>query len=77
MSTALDALLVKLSRKQIESIAFSRDQKVAIWHGAVSSGKTFASLIAFLIAVRNAPKSGLIVICGRTLQTIERNILDR
>jgi PBSX family phage terminase large subunit len=76
MSTALDALLGKLSRKQIESIAFSRDQKVAIWHGAVSSGKTFASLIAFLIAVRNAPKSGLIVICGRTLQTIERNILD-
>jgi PBSX family phage terminase large subunit len=74
--SALDHLLGKLSRKQIESIAFSQDQKVAIWHGPVSSGKTFASLIAFLIAVRSAPRSGLIVVCGRTLQTIERNILN-
>lgn len=39
-------------------------------------GKTIASLIAFVLAVREAPHSGLIIIAGRTLQTIERNLLD-
>ena len=72
----LDDLLGRLSKKQIQSIAHSSDQKIGIWHGAVSSGKTFASLIAFLIAVPQAPSSGLIVIVGRSLQTIERNIIN-
>jgi PBSX family phage terminase large subunit len=72
----LDQLLGKLSRKQIQAIASVGQQKVTIFHGAVSSGKTFASLIAFLIAVPKAPHAGLIAICGRSLQTIERNILD-
>ena len=39
-------------------------------------GKTIASLIAFVLAVREAPKSGLVIVAGRTLQTIERNLLD-
>jgi PBSX family phage terminase large subunit len=33
-------------------------------------------LIAFLGAVAEAPTTGLLVIVGRTLQTIERNIID-
>src|SRR5690606_41060970 len=49
---------------------------INVWHGAIRSGKTIASLIAFLIAVAAAPSSGLIVIVGRSLQTIERNVLD-
>lgn len=72
----LDHLLGKLSKKQIQAIASIGQQKVNVWHGAVSSGKTFASLIGFLIEVPKAPQGGLIVICGRSLQTIERNILD-
>jgi PBSX family phage terminase large subunit len=39
-------------------------------------GKTIASLIAFVLALREAPRSGLIIVAGRTLQTIERNLLD-
>lgn len=70
----LDAL--PLSRKQIVSIAESTQARISIWTGAVRSGKTIASLIAFLIAVAAAPPSGLIVIVGRTLQTIERNIIE-
>ena len=70
----LDAL--PLSPKQIKSIVESLDCRLSIWNGAVRSGKTVASLIAFMIAVRNAPPSGLIIIAGRTLQTIERNILE-
>jgi PBSX family phage terminase large subunit len=65
-----------LSPKQIRSIAESERHRLSVWSGAVRSGKTIASLIAFLIAVAGAPSSGLIIICGRSLQAIERNILD-
>lgn len=65
-----------LSPKQIRSIGESQSARTSIWTGAVRSGKTIASLIAFLIAVATAPDTGLILIVGRTLQTIERNILD-
>lgn len=70
----LDAL--SLSPRQLRSIAQSERHRLSIWSGAVRSGKTIASLVAFLIAVVKAPQSGLIVIVGRSLQTIERNILD-
>ncbi|WP_232839973.1 PBSX family phage terminase large subunit [Nocardia aurea] len=65
-----------MSRKQIVSIVESRRYRVSIWSGAVRSGKTIASILAFYDAIVNAPDSGLILICGRTLQTIERNILE-
>jgi PBSX family phage terminase large subunit len=65
-----------LSDKQLRSIAQSERHRLSIWSGAVRSGKTIASLVAFLIALAAAPSSGLIVIVGRSLQTIERNILE-
>ncbi|MEV4127142.1 PBSX family phage terminase large subunit [Nocardia sp. NPDC049707] len=65
-----------LSRKQIASIVESRRHRITIWSGAVRSGKTIASILAFYGAVLEAPDSGLILICGRTLQTIERNIIE-
>ena len=65
-----------LSPAQIRSIVESQDAPLALWSGAVSSGKTIASLLAFLLRVAVAPDHGLIVIVGRTLQTIERNLLD-
>ncbi|AZM46578.1 PBSX family phage terminase large subunit [Streptomyces sp. WAC 06738] len=69
-------LALPLSRKQITSIVETQDAPIALWSGAVSSGKTIASLIAFLIRLTVAPDHGLVVIVGRTLQTIERNVLD-
>ncbi|MBT2449470.1 PBSX family phage terminase large subunit [Streptomyces sp. ISL-43] len=65
-----------LSPAQIRSIVESQDAPIALWSGAVSSGKTIGSLIAFLMRLAVAPDHGLIVIVGRTLQTIERNIID-
>src|SRR5690606_24239108 len=50
--------------------------QIALWSGAVSSGKTISSLLAFLILLTRAPSHGLVVIVGRTLQTIERNLID-
>ncbi|SOB83148.1 PBSX family phage terminase large subunit [Streptomyces sp. 1331.2] len=64
-----------LSGKQLRSIARAQ-ARINIWHGAVRSGKTVASLLAFLLAVAEAPPSGLIIVCGRSLQTIERNVLE-
>ncbi|WP_371517998.1 PBSX family phage terminase large subunit [Kitasatospora sp. NBC_01300] len=64
-----------LSRKQLRSVA-QATARINVWHGAVRSGKTVASLLAFLLAVAEAPPSGLILICGRSLPTIERNVLE-
>jgi PBSX family phage terminase large subunit len=64
-----------LSSKQLASIRDSPAARLSIWDGAVRSGKTIASLLAFLLAVRAAPERGLIVIAGKTLQTIERNVI--
>ncbi|MFD9444959.1 PBSX family phage terminase large subunit [Streptomyces sp. NPDC060001] len=65
-----------LSPAQIRSIVESQDAPIALWSGAVSSGKTIASLIAFLLRLAVAPDHGLVVVVGRTLQTIERNLID-
>lgn len=70
----LDAL--PLSRKQLCSIVESRLARISLLVGAVRSGKTIASLIAFLIALAEAPSHGLVICAGRTLQTIERNLID-
>lgn len=62
------------SKKQIQSIGMCTRAKHSFWVGSVGSGKTIASLTAFLIAIAEAPP-GLIVIVGNTKQSIERNIL--
>ncbi|ATL86684.1 PBSX family phage terminase large subunit [Streptomyces malaysiensis subsp. malaysiensis] len=64
-----------LSRKQLRSIG-QATRRINLWHGSVRSGKTIASLLAFVIAAAGAGPSGLIIICGRSLQTIERNVLE-
>ncbi|MBI0374739.1 PBSX family phage terminase large subunit [Streptomyces albiflaviniger] len=64
-----------LSTKQLDSIR-QATARINLWHGSVRSGKTIASLLAFLLAIRRAPASGLILIAGRSLQTIERNIVE-
>ncbi|MFB9687691.1 PBSX family phage terminase large subunit [Amycolatopsis plumensis] len=70
-------LLSTMSRKQIRSIVESgQTPQIALWSGAVSSGKTIASLLAFLIALADAPTRGLIVISGKTKETIERNLIE-
>ncbi|APD18643.1 terminase [Streptomyces phage Mojorita] len=71
----LDLDRLPLSRKQLLSIG-QATARINLWHGSVRSGKTIASLLAFVIAVATAGPSGLIIIVGRSLQTIERNVLE-
>jgi len=64
-----------LSRAQALSIVDCVQRPLALWYGSVSAGKTIASLLAFLLAVVAAPRSGLIVVVGRTLQTVYQNVI--
>lgn len=48
---------------------------INIWHGAVRSGKTVASMIAWLLFVRDAPEGDLLMV-GKTERTLVRNILN-
>lgn len=70
----LDEIAKLVSVNQILSIVDSAKRPLALWSGSVSAGKTVASLFAFLLAVSVAPKDGLIVIVGRSLQTVYQNI---
>lgn len=74
MSIDLDSL--SMSRKQIRSIVECQQCAISIWNGSIRSGKTIASIVAFFIGVAQAPEDAMIIIVGRTLQTIERNILE-
>lgn len=63
-----------VSKAQILSIVDAMDRKLALWFGSVSAGKTVASLFAFLLAVVVAPRNGIIIIVGGSLQTIYQNV---
>lgn len=64
-----------LSPKQRRSI-LAATARVNIWEGSVRSGKTIASLIAWLDFVANhAPPQGRLFMIGRTKDTLARNIV--
>lgn len=73
---ALTGLTSIMSRAQLLSVADCTKAKIALWSGAVRSGKTFISLFAFLFAILKAPRTGNIIIVGRTLDTINGNIFS-
>lgn len=64
------------SRKQLASIILSRTAKIALWSGAVSAGKTVTSLLEFLLAVKKAPKTGIVVVIANTLQSVWANVFQ-
>lgn len=63
-----------MSRAQILSLVDSRSAKIAIWSGSVSAGKTYISLYEFLFAIIAAPKTGRIIVVGKTLETVQTNL---
>lgn len=73
---ALAGLTSIMSRSQLLSVADCTRAKIALWSGAVRSGKTFISLFAFLFAILKAPRTGNIIIVGRTLDTINGNLMS-
>jgi len=69
----LDAVASLLSRKR-SSRSLKRKPASNVWDGAIRSGKTFASLLRWLIYVANAPTSGELVVVAKTSQTAARNV---
>jgi len=68
-------LLQTMSYKQIDA-AIGCNARINILTGAVSAGKTVASLLAWLETIAQAPETGLLIMFGRSSMTIERNCLD-
>lgn len=67
------SLVLPLSAKQVSSMQ-AASKRVNIWHGSIRSGKTIASLFRFLMFVTVAPRSGALVVVGRTRDSIARNV---
>ncbi|NMF29603.1 terminase large subunit domain-containing protein [Cellulosimicrobium aquatile] len=67
------AVLAGLSPRQVWSIARAT-ARVNLWTGSIRSGKTIASLLAWLIFVAHAPRGGELVVVGRTRESIARNV---
>jgi hypothetical protein len=64
---------LRLSPKQEMSIARS-SARINIWDGSVRSGKTIGSLLRWLMYVARAPRGGALVVVGKTLDTVHRNV---
>jgi len=63
----------RLSELQERSIAHST-ARINVWCGAVRSGKTISSLLRWLTYVATAPRGGALVVAGKTLDTVARNV---
>lgn len=77
----IEATSGSLSLKQRLSIAeafepnaFGWTPKVCIWDGAIRSGKTISSLLAWVIFVAQFQGGGELVVVGRTRESIGRNV---
>lgn len=64
----------KFSRKQLDVIA-NATARLNILDGSVRSGKTVASLVAWIMFVAEAPP-GELLMAGKTERTLKRNVLD-
>src|SRR5690554_671832 len=73
MTTATD---LPMSRLQIKSIVESQQHRISLWSGAVRSGKTISSIYAFFMALPPVDSPGVVIVAGRTLQMIERNVIE-
>lgn len=66
----------RLSRKQADSLV-NATARVNAWSGAVSSGKTLMSVLAWAnYLAHDAPRAGRPQMIGRTLDTLYRNVLS-
>lgn len=63
-----------LSPAQADSI-LDAGGRINLWEGSIRSGKTIASIVAWLLFVRRGP-AGPLAIIGKTRETIGRNVLD-
>jgi len=66
-------MISSLSPKQAKAILHS-DKRINILHGSVRSGKTFSSILRWIVFMNQMPEGNLMMI-GKTLTTLYRNII--
>jgi PBSX family phage terminase large subunit len=66
--------MIDWAPKQLESYR-KAVARLNIWDGAVSSGKTVASIWRWIDFILNGPPGGLLM-CGKTTRTLKQNILN-
>lgn len=62
-----------LSRKQAQSLNACQHATFNLWEGSIRAGKTYVSILAFLMFLAVCPNGGELVIVGRNLGSIYRN----
>ena len=65
--------------KQAELISMFKQGKlrhINILEGSVRSGKTFISLVLWMLYVAAMPENGAYLMCAKTLYALKRNCLD-
>jgi PBSX family phage terminase large subunit len=67
-------VIAKLPPKAAASVHLAQ-ARTNLWEGSVRSGKTIASLLAWLLYVRTGPAGNLAMI-GKTERTLKRNVID-
>lgn len=65
---------VRLNAKQRWTVR-NAVMRVNLWEGAVRSGKTVASIVAWIKFIREAPAGNLLMV-GKTERTLKRNIIN-
>lgn len=70
--------LKPLTTKQKATIRYSLEPecRIAVWEGAVSSGKTICSLLAWAAFVAEAPQGATLIMVGKTFSTLRRNAFE-
>jgi PBSX family phage terminase large subunit len=69
-----DITMLPLSRKQLYSIA-EAEARFNLWEGAIRSGKTFGSMMRWLMFLADPPPGGQFVMVGRTRESLARNVI--
>lgn len=67
------AILAGFSPRQVWSIVRAT-ARANVWVGAIRSGKTIASFLAWPLFVHSAPTTGALVVVGRTRESVARNV---
>jgi PBSX family phage terminase large subunit len=62
-----------LSPQQIRSIVEATSRQ-NLWEGSIRSGKTIASLLAWLLFISNRPRGGELMMFGKTRDSVSRNL---
>ena len=67
-------LFIELSEKQIDCVLSASNYDIAFLDGAIRAGKTHVANLIWLEYIQNGPV-GTLLMAGKTIRTLERNVL--